>query len=265
MIINKKDFTDVKHYEMQLAGRTLSFETGKLAELCNASVLTKYGETTVLVTIAASAKPRDGVDFFPLSVDFEEKLYAVGRIPGSFMRRESRPSLPAVLASRMIDRPMRPLFPSDLRNDVVITCTVLSVDHDCAPEITAMIGAGAAIAISDIPFNGPLAGLAMGWDGENYFVNPTKAERETSRMTLTVAATHKKVVMIEAGGDQIPDDVMYDGIVKSHEALQPVLDLIDTMVSEIGKPKFTYEHAAFDDELFATLCNNEMSGMEYCM
>ncbi|MEG2072914.1 MAG: polyribonucleotide nucleotidyltransferase, partial [Oscillospiraceae bacterium] len=265
MIINKKDFTDVKHYEMQLAGRTLSFETGKLAELCNASVLTKYGETTVLVTIAASAKPRDGVDFFPLSVDFEEKLYAVGRIPGSFMRRESRPSLPAVLASRMIDRPMRPLFPSDLRNDVVITCTVLSVDHDCAPEITAMIGAGAAIAISDIPFNGPLAGLAMGWDGENYFVNPTKAERETSRMTLTVAATHKKVVMIEAGGDQIPDDVMYEGIVKSHEALQPVLDLIDTMVSEIGKPKFTYEHAAFDDELFATLCNNEMSGMEYCM
>ncbi|MEG1316126.1 MAG: polyribonucleotide nucleotidyltransferase, partial [Oscillospiraceae bacterium] len=152
MIINKKEFTNVKRYETEFAGRPLVFETGKLAELCNASVLTKYGETTVLVNVTASAKPRDGIDFFPLSVDFEEKLYAVGRIPGSFMRRESRPSLPAVLASRMIDRPMRPLFPYDLRNDVVISCTVLSVDRDCSPEITAMIGAGAAVAISDVPF-----------------------------------------------------------------------------------------------------------------
>ncbi len=265
MIIKKKEFTNVHRYETMLAGRPLVFETGKVAELCNASVVTKYGETTVLVTVTASAKPRDGIDFFPLAVDFEEKLYAVGRIPGSFMRRESRPSLPAVLASRMIDRPMRPLFPYDLRNDVVISCTVLSVDRDCAPEITAMIGAGAAVAISDVPFNGPIAGIALGWDGENFLFNPTQAERETSKMNVTVAATHEKVVMIEAGGDQIPDDVMYDGIVAAHNEIQTVLNLIDTMVAEIGKPKFSYEHAAFDDELFSTLCTNEMEGMEYCM
>ena len=151
MIIKKKEFNNVHRYETTLAGRPLVFETGKLCELANASVLTKYGETTVLVNVTASARPRDGIDFFPLAVDFEEKLYAVGRIPGSFQRRESRPSLQAVLASRMIDRPMRPLFPYDLRNDVVISCTVLSVDRDCAPEITALIGAGAAIAISDVP------------------------------------------------------------------------------------------------------------------
>ena len=265
MIIKKKEFTNVHRYETMLAGRPLVFETGKVAELCNASVVTMYGETTVLVTVTASAKPRDGIDFFPLAVDFEEKLYAVGRIPGSFMRRESRPSLPAVLASRMIDRPMRPLFPYDLRNDVVISCTVMSVDRDCAPEITAMIGAGAAVAISDVPFNGPIAGIALGWDGENFLFNPTQAERETSKMNVTVAATHEKVVMIEAGGDQIPDDVMYDGIVAAHNEIQTVLNLIDTMVAEIGKPKFSYEHAAFDDELFSTLCTNEMEGMEYCM
>ena len=265
MIIKKKEFNNVHRYETMLAGRPLVFETGKVAELCNASVVTKYGETTVLVTVTASAKPRDGIDFFPLSVDFEEKLYAVGRIPGSFMRRESRPSLPAVLASRMIDRPMRPLFPSDLRNDVVISCTVLSVDRDCAPEITAMIGAGAAVAISDVPFNGPIAGIALGWDGEKYLFNPTQAERETSKMNVTVAATHEKVVMIEAGGDQIPEDVMYNGIVAAHEEIQTVLNLIDQMVEEIGKEKFTYEHAAFDDELFDLLCENEMEGMEYCM
>lgn len=265
MIIQKKEFTNVRRYETTFAGRPLSFETGKLAELCNASVLTKYGDTTVLVNVTASAKPRDGIDFFPLSVDFEEKLYAVGRIPGSFMRRESRPSLPAVLASRMIDRPMRPLFPYDLRNDVVISCTVLSVDHDCSPEITAMIGAGAAVAISDIPFNGPVAGISVGWDGENFLLNPTKAERERSKMNVTVTATHKKVVMIEAGGDEIPDDVMYDGIVAAHNEIQTVLDLIDKMVADIGKEKFTYEHAAFDSELFDTLCANEIEGMRFCM
>ena len=265
MIIKKKEFNDVHRYETTFAGRPLVFETGKLAELCNASVLTKYGETTVLVNITASAKPRDGIDFFPLAVDFEEKLYAVGRIPGSFMRRESRPSLQAVLASRMIDRPMRPLFPYDLRNDVVISCTVLSVDRDCSPEITAMIGAGAAIAISDVPFDGPIAGIALGWDGENYLFNPTKEERERSKMNVTVSATHKKVVMIEAGGDEIPDDVMYDGIVAAHEQTQVVLDLIDKMVADIGKEKFTYEHADFDTALFDTLCANEIEGMRYCL
>lgn len=265
MKIQKKEFSNIHRYETTLAGRPLVFETGKLCELANASVLTKYGETTVLVNVTASPKPRDGIDFFPLAVDFEEKLYAVGRIPGSFMRRESRPSLPAVLASRMIDRPMRPLFPYDLRNDVVISCTVLSVDHDCAPEITAMIGAGAAVAISDVPFNGPISGIALGWDGENYLFNPTKEERERSKMNVTVAATHEKVVMIEAGGDQIPDDVMYNGIVAAHNEIQIVLNLIDKMVAEIGKEKFSYEHAAFNDELFAALCANEMQGMEFCM
>lgn len=265
MIINKKEFTKVHRYETTLEGRPLVFETGKLCELANASVLTKYGETTVLVNVTASAKPRDGIEFFPLSVDFEEKLYAVGRIPGSFNRREGRPSLQAVLASRMIDRPMRPLFPSDLRNDVVISCTVLSVDRDCSPEITAMMGAGAAVAISDVPFSGPLAGISIGWDGENYLFNPTKEERDHSKMNVTVAATHGKVVMIEAGGDQIPDDVMYEGIVQAHAHIQPVLDIIDNMVTEIGKPKFTYEHADFDADLFNTLCENEMEGMRYCM
>ncbi|NLV86368.1 MAG: polyribonucleotide nucleotidyltransferase [Clostridiales bacterium] len=265
MKIQKKEFNNVKRYETTLAGRPLVFETGKLCELANASVLTKYGETTILVNITASAKPREGIDFFPLSVDFEEKLYAVGRIPGSFMRREARPSLPAVLASRMIDRPMRPLFPQDLRNDVVISCTVLSVDHDCAPEITAMIGAGAAVAISDIPFNGPISGIAVGWDGENFLFNPTKEERSRSKMNVTVAATHEKVVMIEAEGEQIPDDVMYEGIVAAHKELQTVLDLIDKMVSEVGKEKFSYEQAAFDEELFKMLCENETESMEYCM
>jgi len=264
MIIKKKEF-DKKIYETEFCGRPLRMEVGRMAELANAAVLTQYGETTVLVTVTASARPRDGIDYFPLAVDFNEKLYAVGRIPGSFMRREGRPSLPAVLASRLIDRPMRPLFPSDLRNDVVVACEVLAVDRDCSPEITAMIGASAATAISDVPWNGPIAGISLGWDGQNYLFNPTQAERETNRMTVTVAATHKKVVMIEAAGDQIPDDVMYEGIVQAHEKVQPVLDLIDRMVEEIGKPKFSYDHAAFDDELFEKLCADEMAGMEYCM
>ncbi len=198
-------------------------------------------------------------------MDFNEKLYAVGRIPGSFMRREGKPSLPAVLASRLIDRPMRPLFPSDLRNDVVIACEVMNVDRDCSPEITAMIGAAAAVAISDIPFNGPIAGIVLGWDGEKYLFNPTHAEKEVNQMTVTVAATHKKIVMIEAEAKEVPDEVMYEGIVQAHEKLQPVLDLIDQMVTEVGKPKFEYAHAAFDDELFDKLCANEFEGMEYCM
>ncbi len=265
MIIKKKEFNNVHRYETMLAGRPLVFETGKLCELANASVLTKYGETTVLVNVTASARPRDGVEFFPLSVDFEEKLYSVGRIPGGYTRRESRPSLQAVLASRMIDRPMRPLFPYDLRNDVVISCTVLSVDRDCAPEITAMIGAGAAVAISDVPFNGPIAGIALGWDGEKYLFNPTQEERKRSKMNVTVAATHEKVVMIEAGGDEIPEDVMYNGIVAAHNEIQVILDLIDKMVAEIGKEKFTYDHADFDMDLFNTLCENELEGMKYCM
>ena len=266
MIITQKQFPNYKKYEIMYEGRPLSMEVGKMAELCNAAVLVRYGETTVLVTCTASARPKDGIDYFPLSVDFNEKLYAVGRIPGSFMRREGKPSLPAVLASRLIDRPMRPLFPTDLRNDVVIACEVLSVDRDCSPEITAMIGASAAVSISDVPFNGPIAGIVLGWDGEKYLFNPTKEQRDNgNRMITTIAATHKKIVMIESEADQVPEDVMYEGIVQAHEHLQPVLDLIDKMVEEIGKPKFEYEHASFDDVLFEKLVNNEFESMEYCM
>ncbi len=264
MIIKHKEFND-KSYTIDFAGRPLTLEVGHVAELCNAAVVAKYGETTVLCCVTASARPKDGIDYFPLSVDFEEKLYAVGRIPGSFQRREGQPSLPAVLASRMIDRPMRPLFPSDLRNDVVITCTVLSVDRDCSPEITAMIGSAAAVCISDVPFNGPIAAISLGWDGEKYLFNPTQAEKETNRMTVTVAASHEKVVMIEAGGDQIPDDVMYEGIVAAHNELQPVLDMIDRMVEEIGKPKFTYEHADFDEALFAKIVEATMDEAKAAM
>ena len=266
MIITQKQFPNYKKYEIMYEGRPLSMEVGKMAELCNAAVLVKYGETTVLVTCTASARPKDGIDYFPLSVDFNEKLYAVGRIPGSFMRREGKPSLPAVLASRLIDRPMRPLFPSDLRNDVVIACEVLSVDRDCSPEITAMIGASAAVSISDVPFNGPIAGIVLGWDGEKFLFTPTQEERHNgNRMITTIAATHKKIVMIESEADQVPDDVMYEGIVQAHEHLQPVLDLIDKMVAEVGKPKFEYEHAAFDQALFDELVEKEFESMEYCM
>ena len=265
MIIKHKEFPNYRKFEIEYEGRPLKMEVGKMAELCNAAVLVTYGETTVLVTCTASARPKDGIDYFPLAVDFNEKLYAVGRIPGSFMRREGKPSLPAVLASRLIDRPMRPLFPSDLRNDVVIACEVLSVDRDCSPEITAMIGASAAVSISDVPFNGPIAGIVLGWDGEKYLFNPTEEQRKTNRMTTTIAATHKKIVMIESEADQVPDEVMYEGIVQAHEHLQPVLDLIDTMVKEVGKPKFEYEHASFDEDLFNKLVENEFEGMEYCM
>ncbi|MCL1828025.1 MAG: polyribonucleotide nucleotidyltransferase [Oscillospiraceae bacterium] len=265
MTVKQKTFPDEKRYEIDFAGRPLVLETGKLAELCSAAVLVKYGDTAVLVTVTASAKPRDGIDYFPLAVDFNEKLYAVGRIPGSFMRREGRPSLPAVLAGRLIDRPMRPLFPPDLRNDTVITCEVLSVDRDCSAEVAAMIGASAAVTISDIPWSGPLGGIVLGWDGEKYLFNPTKKEREKNLMTVTVAATSEKIVMIEAAADQVPDEIMYEGILLAHEKIRPVIDLIDRMRAEIGKEKFSYEKASFDDELFEKLCENDMSGMEFCM
>ncbi|MEE0698126.1 MAG: polyribonucleotide nucleotidyltransferase [Oscillospiraceae bacterium] len=265
MIIRQKKFPNKKVYEIDYCGRPLRMEVGRMAELANAAVLVQYGETTVLVAVTASPRPRDGIDYFPLSVDFNEKLYAVGRIPGSFMRREGRPSLPAVLASRLIDRPMRPLFPYDLRNDVAIQCEVLSVDRDCSPEITAMIGASAAVSISDIPWSGPIAGISLGWDGEKYLFNPTKAERETNRMNVTVAATHKKVVMIEAAAKEVPDKVMYEGIVKAHEMLQPVLNLIDMMVEDIGKPKFEYEHADFNEELFEKIVSSTMEEAKAAM
>ncbi|MCL2201215.1 MAG: polyribonucleotide nucleotidyltransferase [Oscillospiraceae bacterium] len=265
MIIHKRDFPQEKKFTMDLAGRPLTLETGKLAELCNAAVLVRYGETVVLVAATASARPRDGIDFFPLSVDFEEKLYAVGRIPGGFLRREARPGERAVLAGRMIDRPMRPLFPDDLRNDVAITCTIMAVDHDCSPEIAAMIGASAAICISDIPFNGPIAGVGLGLKDGEFMINPTAEQRETSEMYCTIASTGSKVVMIEAAANEVPDDVMLEGIKAAHEAIQPVIALINQMVAEIGKPKFEYAKASFNEELFGKLVERYIESVKHSM
>ena len=265
MIISKREFSNEKKYSIDLAGRQLTLETGKLAELANAAVLVRYGETAVLVAATASARPRDGIDFFPLSVDFEEKLYGVGRIPGGYLRREARPSERAVLAGRMIDRPMRPLFPGDLRNDVVITATILAVDHDCSPEIAAMIGASAAVTISDIPFGGPIGGVSLGYKDGKYLINPTTAERETSEMYCTIASTASKVVMIEAAGKEIPEEIMLEGIKQAHEAIQPVVALINQMRAEIGKEKFEYAKASFNEELFAKLADKYLGDVKHAM
>ena len=249
-IITKRQFPGYHKYEMDLAGRPLTLEVGKLAELANAAVMVGYGDTRVLCCVTAAPRPRDGIDFFPLSVDFEEKMYSVGRIPGSFNRREGRPGEKGILTSRVIDRPIRPLFPSDFRNDVSVMCTVMAVDHDCSPEVAALIGTSAALAISDIPWNGPVAALKVGLvDGKLVF-NPTSEQRKVSDLDVTVVSTGKKVVMIEAGANEVPNDVMFEAIRSAHEENQKQIALINQMVSEIGKPKFDYPHADFDQELF---------------
>ena len=264
-VIKHKQFPNHKVYETTVAGRPLKIEVGKMAELANASAMVTYGETSVLVAVTASARPRDGIDFFPLSVDFEEKLYAVGRIPGSFMRREGQPSLPAVLASRLIDRPIRPLFPSDLRNDVVVTCTVMSVDYDCSPEVTAMIGVSACLSYSDIPWNGPIGCMEVGYVDGQVVMNPNQEQKHRSQMDVTVAATMEKVVMIEAGAKEIPDEIMYEGIVKAHEEIKKQVAFINGIVAEIGKPKFEYEHADFNQELFDDIVANFMDEAKAAM
>ena len=264
-VIKHKQFPNHKVYETTVAGRPLKIEVGKMAELANASAMVTYGETSVLVAVTASARPRDGIDFFPLSVDFEEKLYAVGRIPGSFMRREGQPSLPAVLASRLIDRPIRPLFPSDLRNDVVVTCTVMSVDYDCSPEVTAMIGVSACLSYSDIPWNGPIGCMEVGYVDGQVVMNPHQEQKHRSQMDVTVAATMEKVVMIEAGAKEIPDEIMYEGIVKAHEEIKKQVAFINGIVAEIGKPKFEYEHADFNQELFDDIVANFMDEAKAAM
>ena len=249
-IITHRQFPGYHKYEMELAGRPLTLEVGKLAELANAAVMVGYGDTRVLVCATASARPRDGIDFFPLSVDFEEKMYAVGRIPGSFNRREGRPGEKGILTSRVIDRPIRPLFPYDFRNDVSIMATVMAVDHDCSPEIAALIGTSAALAISDIPWNGPVGALKVGLvDGKLVF-NPDSEQRKVSDLDVTVVSTRKKVVMIEAGANEVPNDKMFEAIKMAHEENQKIIALIDQMVSEVGKPKFEYPHADFNQELF---------------
>ena len=249
-IITHRQFPNYHKYEMELAGRPLTLEVGKLAELANAAVMVGYGDTRVLVCATASARPRDGIDFFPLSVDFEEKLYSVGRIPGSFNRREGRPGEKGILTSRVIDRPIRPLFPSDFRNDVSIMATVMSVDHDCSPEIAALIGTSAALAISDIPWNGPVGAVKMGLVDGELVINPTSEQRKVSDLDVTVVSTGKKVVMIEAGANEVPNDVMFEAIKQAHEENQKQIALINQMVQEIGKPKFDYPHADFNYELF---------------
>jgi len=264
-IIKHKQFINHKVYKTEVAGRPFSIEIGKIAELANASCMVTYGETSVLVAITASSKPRDGVDFFPLSVDFEEKLYAVGRIPGSFMRREGQPSLPAVLASRLIDRPIRPLFPYDFRNDVVVTCTVMSVDRDCSPEVAAMIGVSACLSYSDIPWNGPIGCMEVGYVDGQIVMNPNQAQRQKSQMDVTVAATMGKVVMIEAGAKEIPDEIMYEGIVKAHEEIKKQIEFINQIVSEIGKPKFEYPHADFNQQLFDDIVEFGLEKARACM
>ena len=249
-IITKRQFPHYHKYTMDLAGRPLTLEVGKLAELANAAVMVGYGDTRVLCCVTAAPRPRDGIDFFPLSVDFEEKLYSVGRIPGSFNRREGRPGEKGILTSRVIDRPIRPLFPYDFRNDVSVMCTVMAVDHDCSPEIAALIGTSAALAISDIPWNGPVAALKVGLvDGKLVF-NPDAEQRKVSDLDVTVVSTGKKVVMIEAGANEVPNDVMFEAIKQAHEENQKQIALINQMVAEIGKPKFDYPHADFNYELF---------------
>ena len=242
-----------KTYEIELAGRKLTIETGKIAELANGSVVVRYGDTVVMVNVTAAKEPKEGIDFFPLSVDYEEKLYAVGKIPGSFTKREGKPADKAILTSRAIDRPLRPLFPKDFRNDTCVVATVLSVEPDNSPEVCAMIGASAALSISDIPFGGPTAAVAVGYVDNEIIINPTLEQREKSRLTLTVAGTLDKITMIEAGADEIPNDTMLEAIKKAHEEIKKICHFITDIKNEIGKPKFEYKSFATDPEVYSEI------------
>ncbi|MDF2985903.1 MAG: polyribonucleotide nucleotidyltransferase [Eubacterium sp.] len=242
-----------KTFSMELAGRTLTVETGKLAQLANGAALIRYGDTVIMSSATASASPRDGIDFFPLSVDYEERLYSVGKIPGGFIKREGKPSEKAILTSRVIDRPIRPLFPKDLRNDVAVVNTVMSVEQDNSPEIAAMIGASVAISISDIPFNGPIGGVVLGLIDNEVIINPNEEQRSKSKMYVTLAGTKEKITMIEAGADIVPDDIMLEAIKKGHEEIKKICDFINDIVKEIGKPKFTYQSAEVPADLFAAV------------
>lgn len=243
-------FEKYRVFETTYAGRPLIVETGKTCELSNGSCWVRYGETVVMANVTASAKPRDGIDFFPLSVDYEERLYSVGKIPGSFMKREGKPTEKAILTSRVVDRPIRPLFPKDMRNDVSVVMTVLAVDPDNSPEIAGMIATSIAISISDIPWNGPIAGISVGLVDDEIVLNPTLEQRENNHLNLTVAGTAEKIVMIEAGADEVPDDVMLDAILKGHEEIKKMVAFIEDIKSQIGKPKFEFESQEVDHDLF---------------
>ena len=243
-------FESYREFHYTLAGRPLIIETGKMAGLANGSCLVRYGDTVILATATASEKPRDGVDFLPLSVDFDERQYAAGKIPGGYFRREGRPTEKAIITSRLIDRPLRPLFPKDLRNDVAINLLVLSVDLDNSPEIAAMLGASVALSISDIPWNGPIAGVFVGLVDGEYVLNPTAAQRERSRLELTVAGTKEKVIMIEAGAKEVSNEEMYNAIMFAQEENKKLCEFIANIQAEIGKPKFEYTPEEINQELY---------------
>ena len=242
-----------KSFSMELAGRTLTVEIGKVCAQANGAAFMRYGDTTVLSTATASEKPREGIDFFPLSVEFEEKMYAVGKIPGGFNKREGKASENAVLTSRVIDRPMRPLFPKDYRNDVTLNNMVMSVDPECRPEIVAMLGAAIATTISDIPFDGPCAMTQMGMIDGEFIVNPSQKQWDEGDLKLTVASTSQKVIMIEAGANEIPEDKMIEAIYKCHEVNQTLIAFINQIVAEVGKPKHEYTSCAIPEEMFAAI------------
>ena len=244
------EFKNYKVFRYTLAGRPLVVETGKLAGLANGSCLIRYGETAILCCATASVRPRDGIDFLPLSVDFDERMYAAGKIPGGYLKREGKPSEKAILTSRVIDRPIRPLFPKDLRNDVALTLTVMSVDPDCSPEITAMIGASIALSISDIPWNGPIGGVLVGLVDGKLVINPDAEQSKKSDLQLTVAASTAKVVMIEAGANQVDDETMYNAIMLAHREIKDLLVFVNAIIDEIGKPKFEYPSCELDHDMF---------------
>ena len=242
-----------RQFSMELAGRKLTVETGTLAQLANGAVLVRYGDTVILSTVTASSAPREGIDFFPLSVDYEERLYAVGKIPGGFIKREGKPSEKAILTSRVIDRPIRPLFPKDLRNDVSVVNTVMSVDQDNSPEVAAMIGSSAALSISDVPFKGPIGGVVLGLVDGEIIINPDAAQRDKSQMYVTLAGTRDKITMIEAGANEVSEEVMMDAIKKGHAEIKKIVQFIDEMVKEVGKQKFQYKSAEVSDEIFSAV------------
>ncbi len=258
-------FPNYKVFKYTYAGRPLVVETGKLAGLANGSALVRYGDTAILATATASAKPRDGIDFLPLSVDFEERMYSVGKIPGGYLKREGKPSEKAILTSRVIDRPIRPLFPKDLRNDVNLNLTVMSVDPDCSPEITAMIGASIALSISDIPWNGPIGGAFIGMIDGQFVINPTLEERRHSDLQLTVAASEKKVVMIEAGANEVSDEAMFDAIMIAHAEIKGLIKFINEIVAAIGKKKFDYPSCEVDHDLFEQIKDYIIDDVKYAM
>ena len=242
-----------KSFSMELAGRTLTVDIGRVAAQANGAAFMHYGDTVVLSTATASAKPREGIDFFPLSVEYEEKMYSVGKIPGGFNKREGKASENAILTSRVIDRPMRPLFPKDYRNDVTLNNLVMSVDPDCSPELTAMLGSAIATCISDIPFDGPCAMTQVGMIDGEFIINPTAEQKRVSDMALTVASTREKVIMIEAGANEVPEQTMIDAIFKAHEVNQEIIKFIDQIVAECGKEKHSYESCAVPEELFTAI------------